>query len=51
MPVNKDKNYILNELNGGNIVYKKGQTGVQKNSAANNIITDNAENLNPAVKQ
>lgn len=50
MPVNKDKKYILREINKGEIIYKKGQTGAKKSSAANNSITDNAENLNPSVK-
>lgn len=47
MPVNRDKKYFLNQVNAGKPVYKKGQTGVIKNSAANNIITDYQTNFNP----
>ena len=50
MPVNKNKKYILDKLNGGEIIYKKEQTGVQKNSAVNNIINDNVRNFNPQIK-
>ena len=50
MPVNKDKKYFINQVNAGTPVYKKGQTGVIKNSAANTIITDNRENFNPDIK-
>ena len=50
MPVNKDKQYFLNQVNAGKPVYKKGQTRVIKNSAANNIITDIQEDFNPNIK-
>ena len=50
MPVNKDKKYFINQVNAGTPVYKKGQTGVIKNSAANTIITDNREDFNPMIK-
>lgn len=49
MPVNRDKKYFLNQVNAGKPVYKKGQTGVIKNSAANNIITDKQTDFNPNV--
>ena len=51
MPVNKDKKYFLNQVNAGKPVYKKGQTGVIKNSAADIIITDNQEDFNPDMKK
>ncbi len=41
---------VLGELNRGEIIYKKGQTGVQKNSAANNIIPQSEENITPDTK-
>lgn len=48
MPVDKDKKYLLNRLNNATVIYKKGQTRVAKsNSAANNIINDFSQNLNP----
>lgn len=50
MPVNKDKKYFINQVNAGEPVYKKGQTGVIKNSAANTIITENREDFNPNIK-
>ena len=51
MPVNKDKKYFLNQVNAGKPVYKKGQTGVIKNSAADIIITDIQEDFNPDMKK
>ena len=51
MPVNKDKKYFINQVNAGKPVYKKGQTGVIKNSAATNIITDIQKDFNPMIKK
>lgn len=49
MPVDKDKKYFLNQINQGKAVYKKGQTGANNSSAANNIITDKSDDFNPNV--
>ena len=51
IPVTKHKNYILKEVNSGNIIYKKGQTREDNFSAANNIITDLTTNINPTLNQ
>lgn len=51
IPVTKHKNYILKEVNSGNIIYKKGQTREDNFSAANNIITDLTSNINPTLNQ